>query len=45
MIQAQVDHFSAYGISRIDSVDKLQKTWADIMVQLSKLNILPWFNY
>jgi len=28
MIDSQIDHFSGYGISRIDSVDKLQKTWS-----------------
>lgn len=39
MIESQIDHFSGYGISRIDSVDKLQKTWSEIMVELSKLNV------
>ncbi len=40
MIESQIDHFSGYGISRIDSVDKLQKTWSEIMVDLSKLNVM-----
>ena len=32
MIASHIDHFSGYGHTRIDNVDKMQKTWLNILV-------------
>lgn len=32
MVESNINHFSGYGHSRIDSVDKMQKTWSHILV-------------
>jgi|LakMenE01Jun11ns_1017448.scaffolds.fasta_scaffold7252484_1 hypothetical protein len=32
MIASHIDHFSGYGHTRIDNVDKMQKTWSNILV-------------
>jgi hypothetical protein len=40
MIQSHINHFSGYGHTRIDNVDKMQKIWSNILVELSKLNAM-----
>ena len=39
MIESHINHFSGYGHSRIDNVDKTQKFWANQLVELSKLGL------
>ncbi len=39
MIESHINHFSGYGHSRIDNVDKMQNIWSNILVELSRLNL------
>ena len=38
MIESHINHFSGYGHTRIDNVDKMKMIWSNMLVELSKLN-------
>lgn len=44
MIESHINHFSGYGHTRIDNVDKMQMIWSNMLVELSKLNA-KWMIY